>query len=596
MKVQKAQPAKAAAQGGQERRGKSRPWRKEAGGKGGSMDPKLTARLAEECPEPILRVSPEGKVLFVNDPADLLLRYWQVGIGDTLPPPWKDTLAALIAGSDPLATVEVEFEERIFALTLQPVRALGYVNIWGRDMTAARRAEAEARRVVHHDPLTGLPNRTLFLDRLEQTVNQARRARTQAAVHLVDLDDFKAINDTAGHTVGDGILKAVAERLRATVRDTDTVARLSADEFAVIQGELRETDGADVLARKILESFKAPLSVGGQAHKCDATVGVSLFPDDGEDGPEVLRHADLALFHAKNEERGGYHFFTAQMNETVQRRRSVEQDLSVALDRQQFILHYQPKLNVRTGAVGGMEALIRWRHPEKGFMSPGEFIPIAERSRQIVPIGEWSLFEACRRTKAWHDAGLPKAKVAVNLSAIQLREKSLVESVKWILDATNFDPAYLELEITESAAMRDVDETVRLFKRLADLGLSLSIDDFGTGYSSLSYLKRFPVKRIKIDRAFVIDIGADPNSGAIARAVTTLGHSFGMEITAEGVETQEQLDFLLDIGCDEIQGYFFSRPLSGDDFAKFLGASDTARPAVVAIRRRQSQIEVDLAG
>ncbi|MSP80402.1 MAG: GGDEF domain-containing protein [Rhodospirillales bacterium] len=303
-----------AAHGSQERRGNSRPWRKGGGGKGGGMDPKLTTGLAEERPEPILRVSPEGIVLFVNDPADFLLRYWQVGIGDTLPPPWKDTLAALVSGPDPLATVELECEERIFALTLQPVRALGYVNIWGRDMTAARRAETEARRVVHHDPLTGLPNRTLFLDRLEQTVNQARRARTQVAVHLVDLDDFKAINDTAGHAVGDRILKQVAERLSTTVRDTDTVARLSADEFAVIQGDLRETDGAGVLARKILDGVKKPLSVDGQAYKCAATVGISLFPDDGEDGPEVLRHADLALFHAKNEERGGYHFFTAQMN------------------------------------------------------------------------------------------------------------------------------------------------------------------------------------------------------------------------------------------------------------------------------------------
>jgi diguanylate cyclase (GGDEF)-like protein len=591
----KEQSAKA-AHAGRERRGNSRPWRKRAGGRSGSLDPKWTAGFAEECPEPILRVSPEGLVLFVNDPADFLLRCWRVGIGDTLPPPWQNTLGTLIAGAAPLSTVELKCDGRIFALTLQPVRALGYVNIWGRDMTDARRAEVEAQRVVHHDPLTGLPNRTLFLDRLEQTVLQARRARTQAAVHLVNLDYFKEINDTVGHSIGDRILKAVAERLLATVRDSDTVARLSADEFAVIQGDLRETEGADVLARKVLDSFKAPLSVDGQTHKCSATVGVSLFPDDGDDAPKILRHADLALFHAKNEERGGYRFFIAKMNETVQRRRVIEQDLNVALDRQEFILHYQPKLNVRIGAIGGMEALIRWRHPEKGFLSPGEFIPVAERSRLIVPIGEWSLFEACRRTKAWHDAGLPKAKAAVNLSAVQLREKTLVESVTWILDATGFDSQYLELEITESVAMRDVEETVRLFKRLADLGVSLSIDDFGTGYSSLSYLKRFPVSRIKIDRAFIADIGTEQNSGAIARAVTTLGHSFGMEITAEGVETREQMDLLLDIGCDEIQGYFFSRPLSADDFAKFIGAMDPGHPALAAIHQRNSQIEVDLAG
>lgn len=593
----KPQHAKA-AQGGPERRSKSRPWdkNKDSPPKVAAVSSKWTSGLIEECPEPILRVSPEGIVLLVNDPANFLLSFWNIGLGERLPPPWPTTLSALFAGSEMLSTIEVECGDRVFALTLQPVRALGYVNIWGRDVTAARHAETEARRVVHHDPLTGLPNRTLFLDRLEQTVLQARRGRTQAAVHLVNLDFFKEINDTLGHAHGDGILKAMAERLQATVRDTDTVARLGADEFAVIQGELRETDGADVLARKVLEAFKAPLEVDKQKHKCSITLGVSLFPEDGQDASELLRYADLALFHAKKDERGRYRFYTAKMNETVQRRRSIEQDLNNALDRQEFVLHYQPKLNARTGMVGGMEALIRWRHPEKGFISPGDFIPIAERSRLIVPIGEWTLFEACRRTKAWHDAGLPKAKAAVNLSAVQLREKTLVESVTWILDATGLDPQFLELEITESVAMRDVDETIQLFKRIADLGVSLSIDDFGTGYSSLSYLKKFPVKRIKIDRAFVIDIGTDPSSGSIARAVTTLGHGFGMEITAEGVETREQLEFLLDIGCDEIQGYFFSKPLGADDFAKFVGTPNPGHPALEVIHGRQRQIEVDLAG
>jgi diguanylate cyclase (GGDEF)-like protein len=585
-----------AAHGDPERRKSNRPWSKRMAAKSAGHDARWSAGFAEECPEPILRVSPEGRVLFVNDPANFLLCFWQVGLGDTLPSPWPGTLGALFAGTEMISAVEMECEGRVFALTLQPVRAQGYINIWGRDATAARRAEAEVQRVVHHDPLTGLPNRTLFLDRLEQTVLQARRARTQAAVHLVNLDFFKEINDTAGHAIGDGILKAMAERLLATVRDTDTVAHLGSDEFAVIQGELRETDGADVLARKILEAFKPPLAVDGQVHKCSITVGVSLFPDDGQDAPELLRHADLALFHAKKEERGGYRFYTAKMNETLQRRRSIEQDLSGALDRQEFVLHYQPKMNARTGEVCGMEALIRWRHPEKGFVSPGDFIPVAERSRLIIPIGEWSLFEACRRTKAWHDAGLPKAKAAVNLSAVQLRDKSLVESVTWILDGTGLAPEFLELEITESVAMRDVDETIRLFKQLADLGVSLSIDDFGTGYSSLSYLKRFPVKRIKIDRTFVSDIGTDPTSGAIARAVTTLGHGFGMEITAEGIETREQLEFLIDIGVDEIQGYFFSKPLGAEDFAKFVGAPDPRHPAIEVVRGRQSRIDADIAG
>ncbi len=565
-------------------------------GKDGKLDAALRARAAtdeaieigliEESPEPILRTSSTGAVLFANSAAGHLLRHWRIARGELLPAPWSDVLAGLMADKNPHAAVEMECDGRIYSLALHAIRARGYVNVWGRDVTESRQAEAEARRIVHHDPLTGLPNRTLFQDRLEQTVRQSRRARTMAAVHLINLDYFKEINDTIGHTVGDELLKAVAERLRGVVRDTDTIARLGADEFAVIQGDLKETEGADILAQKILDGFKKSLPVDGHNIDSSATLGISLFPHDGEDAQQILRNADLALFHAKSDMRGGYRFFVSKMNETVQRRRAIEQDLRIALERQEFTLYYQPKLNIRDCRVGGMEALIRWRHPEHGFLSPAEFIPVAERSRLIVPIGEWSLFEACRRTKAWHDAGLPKTKVAVNLSAVQFREKTLVETVKWVLDAIEFDPEYLELEITESVAMSDVEDTVLLFKRLADLGLSLSIDDFGTGYSSLSYLKRFPVKRIKIDKAFVSDIGTDQNPGAIARAVTTLGHSFGMEITAEGVETEQQLNFLLDIGCDEVQGYFFSRPLSSDDFRTFLDAFDQTQPAVAAIVQR----------
>lgn len=542
--------------------------------------------LIDECPEPILRASSAGAVLFANAAAGHLLRHWRIALGEAMPAPWSDVLAGLIADKNPFTTIEMECEGRVYSLTLHAVGARSHINIWGRDVTEARRAEAEARRIVHHDPLTGLPNRTLFQDRLEQTVRQARRARTLAAVHLINLDYFKEINDTVGHAVGDDLLKAVADRLRGVVRDTDTIARLGADEFAVIQGDLKETEGADILAQKILDGFKKSLPVNGHTIDSSATLGISLFPHDGEDSQQILRNADLALFHAKSDMRGGYRFFVSKMNETVQRRRAIEQDLRVALERQEFTLYYQPKLNIHGCRIAGMEALIRWRHPEHGFLSPAEFIPVAERSRLIVPIGEWSLFEACRRTKAWHDSGLPKTKVAVNLSAVQFREKTLVETVKWVLDAIELDPECLELEITESVAMSDVDDTVTLFKRLADLGVSLSIDDFGTGYSSLSYLKRFPVKRIKIDKAFVSDIGTDQNPGAIARAVTTLGHSFGMEITAEGVETEQQLNFLLDIGCDEIQGYFFSRPLSPDDFRSFLDAFDQTQPAVATVVQR----------
>jgi len=543
--------------------------------------------MVDECPEPILRLSPDGVILFANAAAGHVLRHWRVASGETVPAPWRDVLAGLMAEKNSTTAVEIECEGKLYDLRLQAVHSPGHVNVWGQDVTEVRRAESEARRIVHHDSLTGLPNRNLFLDRLEQIVRQARRAKVMAAVHLVDLDYFKEVNDTIGHATGDELLKAVAERLRRIVRDTDTIARLGADEFAVIQGDLKESEGADTLAQKILDGFKKPLPVNGRDLDASVTVGVSLYPYDGEDPQQILRNADLALFHAKSDSRGGYRFFVSKMNETVQRRRAIEQDLRVALERQEFALYYQPKLSLKTCHIGGMESLIRWRHPEHGFLSPAEFIPVAERSRLIVPIGEWALFEACRRARAWQDSGMAKMKVEVNLSAVQFREKTLVETIKWVLDAIELEPECLELEITETVAMSDIEDTVQVFKNLADLGVSLSIDDFGTGYSSLSYLKRFPVKRIKIDKAFVSDIGTEHNPGAIARAVTTLGHSFGMEITAEGVETEQQLSFLLDIGCDEVQGYLFSRPLNSDDFRSFVDTFDQTQPAVAAVLRRQ---------
>jgi len=348
------------------------------------------------------------------------------------------------------------------------------------------------------------------------------------------------------------------------------VARSGGDEFGVIQVEPNNADSIAILAQKLLKSLEQPFKIDGRDVHSNASIGITIFPDDAEKPEEILRNADMALYHGKGEGRGTYNFFVTKMNDEVQRRRAIEDDMRAGLERGEFVLHYQPKLHIRSNRITGMEALIRWNHPQQGFMSPAEFIPVAERSKLIVPIGEWVLREACARNKAWTDAGLGPIKVAVNLSAVQIHETDLTATVRGVLEETGLDASQLELEITESLAMRNAEATIELFTELSEFGVSVSIDDFGTGYSSLSYLKDFPIQRIKIDKAFIDDIGSDENPGAIARAVTTIGHSFGMEITAEGVETEDQLTFLHSLDCDEIQGYYFSRPLPEDQLGEFL--------------------------
>ena len=542
------------------------------------------ARIPEESPSPMIRVALDATVLYRNSPAGQLMNFWRIDVGGRLPSPWRETVIDVIHARHAMA-FELRCGDSVFALLFQPIVENGYVNIYGHDITDSKATEERAQHMTSHDALTGLPNRALFRDRLEQVLRQARRARKLAAVHLVDFDHFKEINDSLGHTVGDELLKTMAGRIKDCVRESDTVARLGADEFAIIQVDPTDADGVAAMAQKVMGVVAPPVVIGGHTLHCSATIGLTVFPDDSDDAQEILRNADLALFHAKAEARGTYRFFVAAMNETIQRRRAIESDLRMALEREEFMLYYQPKLNIVTNRITGMEALIRWRHPEQGFLSPAEFIPIAERSRLIVPIGAWALAEACRQVKAWQDARLPGIKVAVNLSAVQFREKDLVQMVEKTLLETGLDSRFLEIEITEGVAMNNAIETIDVFDALAGLGVSLSIDDFGTGYSSLSYLKNFPVQRIKIDKAFVDDIGTDKNPGAIAKAITTLGHSFGMEITAEGVETESQLAFLQSLGCDEIQGYFFSRPLNAKECRRFIDDFDQTQPAVAAVAR-----------
>ncbi len=554
------------------------------------------ARISEENPDPVMRVTSDSHVVYANRPAMTLLSMWGIEPGDRLPANWCQVVSEAIRERR-MIEEELECGDKFYALMIQAVANNEYVNIFGRDITKRKETEDQ---IVNYDDVTGLPNRALFQDRLKQVLSHARRTKKLSAVLLVDLDNFKEVNDSLGHDAGDELLKGVAERMAAVIRTSDTVARLGGDEFAVIQVEPADTDGVAVLAQKLLNCLRQPFRIAGHEVHSGASIGIAVYPNDAGNPDEMMRNADMALYAGKGEGRGTYRFFVAKMNDEIQNRRQLEVDMRLGLERGEFLLHYQPKLHLGRDRISGYEALIRWKHPERGFMSPGMFIPVAERSKLIVPLGEWALREACRQNKEWVDAGLGAAKVAVNLSAVQLNEVALTAVVDKALTETGLDPALLELEITESLAMKNPENMVALFKDLATLGLSLSIDDFGTGYSSLAYLKNFPVQRIKIDKAFVDDIGAGNGSGAIARAVTTLGHSFSMEITAEGVETEAQMEFLKQLGCDEIQGYYFSRPLPAKEAGEFLkafAAAQKKRPpsagrpkGAVAARRRAPRV------
>jgi diguanylate cyclase (GGDEF)-like protein/PAS domain S-box-containing protein len=442
-----------------------------------------------------------------------------------------------------------------------------------QDITESRNAKLKIQHLALHDPLTQLPNRRLFQSRLRQAIAGASRTNRMVAVHFLDLDHFKLINDTHGHDVGDEVLRIVAGRLDASIRDGDVLARLGGDEFAVIQPNLAHYEEAEALARKLLTILATPVLANGYQFRFTGSAGIAVYPEDDVDADQLLKDADLALYKAKDMGRNNYQFFDAELNEVAQKRLKLEGDLREALKRGEFLLHYQPRVSLSTGRVQGLEALIRWRHPELGMIPPSDFIPVAEETGLILPLGEWVLREACRQNREWLDAGLPPIRVAVNLSAVQfnqLHQDELLDLIRDALKEYALEPGSLELELTESMLMRHREGVMDTLQQLRTLGVSLAIDDFGTGYSSLNYLSRFPIHVLKIDRSFIHQALQSDRDRALVQAVISMGHSLHLEVLAEGVETREQLAFLADQGCDEFQGYYFSPPVHPDRVPELL--------------------------
>ena len=446
------------------------------------------------------------------------------------------------------------------------------------DITERKLYEKRIEQQANYDTLTGLANRSLLNDRLQQSIMTAALYGTRLAVIFVDLDRFKYINDSLGHHVGDQLLCEMSRRLSSCVREGDTVSRLGGDEFVLLLNGLGDVDAVASLMERLLDEITLPWITQSGQFDVTSSIGIALYPDDGSDAQTLLKHADSAMYRAKELGRNNFQFFTEELNAMMTERLELETGLRRALERNQFCLYYQPRVDIRTGAITGAEALLRWRASDQEMMQPGKFIPVAEETGLIVPIGEWALREACQQNLAWQQAGLSPLVVAVNVSLRQFQRDDFLQTVSSVLQQTGLAAAALELEVTESSVMHNAERLIDMLSNIRALGVHISVDDFGTGYSSLSYLKRFPVDRLKIDRSFVQDILVDKDSEAIVRTIIALGHNLGLKLVAEGVESAEQVAYLLANGCDELQGFYYGRPMPAHEFELLLRTNCSAKP------------------
>ena len=467
--------------------------------------------------------------------------------------------------------IETPIEDSVAPIHDRHGEASGAVLVF-RDVSAARSMAEQMTHSAQHDFLTGLPNRMLLNDRVNQAIAMSTRHQKKVAVLFLDLDGFKHINDSLGHPTGDKLLQSIAKRLVGCVRTSDTVSRQGGDEFVVLLSEAEKSEDAAITARRILDAVSEPHTIDQHDLHVTTSIGLSVYPDDGADAEALIKNADTAMYQAKENGRQSYQFFKPAMNVRAVQRQSIEESLRRALERGEFALHYQPKIDLRSGEITGAEALVRWTHPTRGPVSPAEFIPVAEDCGLILPIGRWVLREACKQAREWISASLPARTIAVNISAMEFREDSFLENVFATLRDTGLRAEALELELTESVLMKRAESSASVLKTLRNGGVQVAIDDFGTGYSSLSYLRKFPIDALKIDQSFVRQIGTAPDDATIVTAIISMSRSLKLRVVAEGVETREELAFLQAHHCDEAQGYFFSRPVPPEEFAKLLKA------------------------
>jgi diguanylate cyclase (GGDEF)-like protein/PAS domain S-box-containing protein len=562
-----------------------------------SLEMEAASATLDAIGEAVIRTDLLGNVAYLNRTAEEMTG-WRLKEAKSRPLAEVLRLAEVPGGAAPASDAGVATEENKIAMTVaDPVncillrrdgfrwqieskvtrlkghdgRQMGTVVAF-RDVSVARARSLEMSHLAQHDALTDLPNRMLFNDRLTQAISLAERQGKQLAVMFVDLDHFKKINDSLGHDVGDQLLQSVAGRLLACVRRSDTVSRLGGDEFVVLLFQVEHAEDAAVTARKILRALTSPHVIDNRSLDVHASIGVSTYPSDGQDAESLLSRADNAMYEAKQHGRNNYQFFRRDMQVRLAERQSLEADLRYALGRDEFLLHYQPKFNLQTGQVTGVEALIRWLHPQRGLVYPAQFVSIAEECGLILTIGQWVLLQACNQARAWNELGMGMVPVAVNVSAAEFEAADFLSGVRAVLISTGVKPQNLELEVTESVLMHDAESAVTKLVALKAMGVQIAIDDFGTGYSSFTYLRRFPSDALKLDQSFVQEITSDAGDATIVSAMINIGRSLRRRVIAEGIETREQLNFLQLHGCDEGQGYYFSRPVAADDATKLFHA------------------------
>ena len=551
---------------------------------------KRLAQVIDTLPVMISAAGYDGRLLFVNanhidfvgiDPDQVLGAHVGLLFGEEHGARSHSLDRMVFETGRPLPSYEEEMvgrdgETRVFITTKSPLRddtnVVSGVLTSSLDITSRKRTEGHLRHLAHHDPLTDLPNRTLLRERMRRLIARARRGDQPFALHLLDLDGFKAVNDLLGHSAGDRFIRLVGERLRGAMRSEDTLARLGGDEFAILQAHVASSEDAAEFARRILETVASASDFENSGLRTTASIGIAIHPEDGLDGEDLLKNADLAMYRAKAEQGNFFCFYAADMQARARNDALLDGELRRAMENEEFLLYYQPQVHLTSGQIVGAEALLRWNRPGVGIVGPGVFLNRVEENGMIVPLNEWVLREACREACSWQKRGLA-LRVGVNLSPVQFRKRRMPLLVAQILGETGLDPSRLDLELTESIVVSDHDAVAKDLQQLLDLGAHVSIDDFGTGYSSLNYVKKFPVDRIKIDQSFIRNLSTDANDAAIVRAIVTLGKSLGLEIVAEGVETAEQLARLRAEGCDEVQGYYFGKPMPAEKFIALLDCS-----------------------